>query len=51
MIRDLKSPTNNKNENFLLHEEDDVAGFLGIHFDKIVGDNEKYAKLNLLKQV
>ena len=37
-ISDLQRPANKEHKEFVLDEEDDVAGFLGIYFNKILND-------------
>ena len=47
VIKDLKEPADASNEVFLLDEEDDVAGFLGIHFNKILNEKGEVDKMEL----
>ena len=47
VIADLKKPKNGNHEKYLLDEEDDVAGFLGIHFKKIEDENGNVTKIEL----
>ena len=35
IIKDLRNPSDKTNQDFLLDEEEDVAGDLGIYFNKI----------------
>ena len=47
IIRDLKSPAKAEDDTFLLDEEEDVAGFLGIHFKKILNNANEVIKIEL----
>ena len=47
VIKDLKDPKDRKHKKYLLDEEDDVAGFLGILFKKIRNEQGKLCKLEL----
>ena len=46
IISDLQHPTNKEHKEFLLDEEDDVAGFLGIYFHKILNNKKEVEKLS-----
>ena len=47
IILDLQNPEDNNKEQFLLNEEDDVAGFLGILFRKEKNENGEICNIKL----
>ena len=47
IIRDLQEPEDESKEKFLLNEEDDVAGFLGILFQKETNEKGEIYKIKL----
>ena len=46
-ISDLQRPANKEHKEFVLDEEDDVAGFLGIYFNKILDDIREVEQIEL----
>ena len=47
VIENLKHPGDKSMIQFILNEEDDVAGFLGIHFNKVKGIDGKICEIEL----
>ena len=47
LLKDLKNPRDKSHEQYLLEEEDNVSGFLGIHFNKKRDDDREVFKIEL----
>ena len=47
VIKDLREPASGTKEKFLLDEEEDVAGFLGIYFKKVLNNKKEIEKIEL----